>query len=119
MAQLIVSLNPEQLDQLHAVAAGPAGGLTPVPPGAIGADVVSDPTGALDGIIIRSVGTVLALAEHQQRGGTVLLGFADGSLREVEIDVHRDGISLPSPSPAETRRSWSARWRDGRSRAVR
>jgi hypothetical protein len=58
-------------------------------------DTMVDPTGQLDGFVLRCMGTVIELEDHQNAGGRILLEFEDGTLRELTINTSRDGVRAP------------------------
>jgi len=57
-------------------------------------ETMVDPTGQLDGFVLRCMGTVIELEDHQNAGGRILLEFEDGTLRELTINTSRDGVPV-------------------------
>lgn len=59
----------------------------------------TDDLGVVDGpigdIVQRCIGTVTALGDHQAEGGTVILGYPDGSFRPITINLLTDGQIVP------------------------
>lgn len=107
MPRFALRLNDEQYEQLTSREEAPPETLPYFDFNDPAGPVYLDPTGDLDRVILRSLGTAMALEAHQLRGGSVLLGYPDGSLRELRVDLSRDGVDVPPPK--ESRR-WAARW---------
>jgi hypothetical protein len=58
-----------------------------------------DSAGDLDRYVLRCIGTVQNLEEHQRQGGYVLLRYPDRSLRHVVVDTTQDHPDLPTAPP--------------------
>jgi hypothetical protein len=57
--------------------------------------IFTDSSGQFDAFVRRCIGTMSELEEHQNSGGTLLIGYPDGTYRELRIDSRHDGQVLP------------------------
>jgi hypothetical protein len=64
----------------------------------------ADRSGQLDAFTQQSIGTMFEPEAHQNSGGVVVLGYPDGTYREIRIDMTRDGYSMPRIGSALSRR---------------
>jgi hypothetical protein len=66
-------------------------------------DAYMDSSHEFDRFVRRCIGTMDELEELQRSGGVVLVGYPDGSYREITIDATHDGQTLPRVGGATTR----------------
>lgn len=87
-----------------------------ISPVELGGDVFRDVTTNLDAYVLRCIGTMNELQDHQASGGAIFLEYPDGGIREVRIDPGQDGLTLPRRNRAPEaltppRRSKARHWR--------